>query len=219
MFLQVRKDKPMVKSNLVPNMQYARLASREQIERTAKALEKNGIHALIAENGEEAKNKLFENIPTDAEVFTATSRTLDTLGIPEEVNQRYNSVRSKLAGMNNQTQGREMVKLGATPEYTVGSVHAVTEDGTVVIASNTGSQLAGYAASAAHVVWVVGAQKIVPNLEEAIKRIYEYTLPLEDERALQTYGMNSNVSKLLIVHKEVMPGRTTLILVNENLGF
>jgi len=209
----------MVKSNLVPNMQYARLASREQIERTAKALEKNGIHALIAENGEEAKNKLFENIPTDAEVFTATSRTLDTLGIPEEVNQRYNSVRSKLAGMNNQTQGREMVKLGATPEYTVGSVHAVTEDGTVVIASNTGSQLAGYAASAAHVVWVVGAQKIVPNLEEAIKRIYEYTLPLEDERALQTYGMNSNVSKLLIVHKEVMPGRTTLILVNENLGF
>lgn len=209
----------MVKSNLVPNMQYARLASREQIERTAKALEKNGIHALIAENGEEAKNKLFENIPTDAEVFTATSRTLDTLGIPEEVNQRYNSVRSKLASMNNQTQGREMVKLGATPEYTVGSVHAVTEDGTVVIASNTGSQLAGYAASAAHVVWVVGAQKIVPNLEEAIKRIYEYTLPLEDERALQTYGMNSNVSKLLIVHKEVMPGRTTLILVNENLGF
>lgn len=209
----------MVKSNLVPNMQYARLASREQIERTAKALEKNGIHALIAENGEEAKNKLFENIPTDAEVFTATSRTLDTLGIPEEVNQRYNSVRSKLASMNNQTQGREMVKLGATPEYTVGSVHAVTEDGTVVIASNTGSQLAGYAASAAHVVWVVGAQKIVPNLEEAIKRIYEYTLPLEDERALQTYGMNSNVSKLLIVHKEVMPGRTTLILANENLGF
>ncbi|HOI99994.1 MAG TPA: LUD domain-containing protein [Anaerolineaceae bacterium] len=209
----------MVKSNLVPNMQYARLASREQIERTAKALEKNGIHTLIAENGEEAKNKLFESIPTGAEVFTATSRTLDTLDIPEGVNQRYNSVRSKLASMNNQTQGREMVKLGATPEYTVGSVHAVTEDGTVVIASNTGSQLAGYAASAAHVVWVVGAQKIVPNLEEAIKRIYEYTLPLEDERALQTYGMNSNVSKLLIVHKEVMPGRTTLILVNENLGF
>jgi hypothetical protein len=114
---------------------------------------------------------------------------------------------------------REMVKLGATPEYMVGSVHAVTEDGTVVIASNTGSQLAGYVASAAHVVWVVGVQKIVPNLDEAIKRIYEYTLPLEDERVLQAYGINSNVSKLLIVHKEVMPGRTTMILVKENLGF
>jgi len=101
----------------------------------------------------------------------------------------------------------------------VGSVHAVTEDGTVVIASNTGSQLAGYAASAAHVIWVVGAQKIVPNLDEAMKRIREYTYPLEDERALQVYGMNSNISKLLIVHREVMPGRTTMIIVKENLGF
>jgi hypothetical protein len=88
-----------------------------------------------------------------------------------------------------------------------------------VIASNTGSQLAGYAASAAHVIWVVGTQKIVPNLDEAMKRIYEYTLPLEDERILQAYGINSNVSKLLIVHKEITPGRTTLILVKEKLGF
>ncbi len=209
----------MAHSKLIPDQKYAALASDPQIDRTLKALEAHGIHALLAQNGSEAKQFVFENIPDGAEVFTATSRTLDTLGIPEEINQRYDSVRFKLASTDSKTQMREMVKLGATPEYMVGSVHAVTEDGTVVIASNTGSQLAGYVASAAHVVWVVGVQKIVPNLDEAIKRIYEYTLPLEDERVLQAYGINSNVSKLLIVHKEVMPGRTTMILVKENLGF
>jgi hypothetical protein len=121
--------------------------------------------------------------------------------------------------MDRQTQMREMIKMGAVPEYIIGSVHALTEDGTVVIASNTGSQLAGYAASAAHVIWVVGAQKTAPNLEAAMKRIREYTYPLEDERMLQAYGMNSNISKLLIVHREVTPGRITMILVKEKLGF
>jgi L-lactate utilization protein LutC len=207
------------KSKLVPNMTYAQLASDEQIERAVKALEANGIRVIVAANGEEAKQKLFELIPADAEVFTALSTTLDTLGVPTEVDKRYNSVRAKLASMDRATQNREMIKLGATPEWMVGSAHAVTEDGTVVIASNTGSQLAGYAAAAAHVVWVVGAQKIVPNLDEAFKRVNEYTYPCEDERMLQIYGKNSNISKWLIVHKEVMPNRAAMILVKENLGF
>jgi len=200
-------------------MAYARLASDEQIARAAEALAANGIRVLIAATGAEAKAKVLETIPAGAEVFTATSRTLDALGIPAEVDQRYDSVRVKLATLNPQTQMREMIKLGAVPEWIVGSVHAVTEDGTVVIASNTGSQLAGYVAAAAHVVWVVGAQKIVPNLDEAMRRVREYTYPLEDARALQVYGMNSSISKWLIVQREVMPGRTTMIIVKENLGF
>jgi len=209
----------MTQSKLTPNTAYAHLASDQQIERTARALEANGIHVIVAATGEEAKARLFETIPAGAEVFTGTSVTLDTLGIPAEVDQRYDSVRVKLFKMDRATQMREMIKMGAVPEWIVGSVHAVTEDGSVVIASNTGSQLAGYAASAAHVVWVVGAQKIVSSLDEAVKRIDEYTLPLEDERALKAYGMNSNVGNLLVVHREVMPGRTTMILVKENLGF
>lgn len=209
----------MTQSKLTPNMAYARLASDEQIARAAEALAANGIRVLIAATGAEAKAKVLETIPAGAEVFTATSRTLDALGIPAEVDQRYDSVRVKLATLNPQTQMREMIKLGAVPEWIVGSVHAVTEDGTVVIASNTGSQLAGYVAAAAHVVWVVGAQKIVPNLDEAMRRVREYTYPLEDARALQVYGMNSSISKWLIVQREVMPGRTTMIIVKENLGF
>jgi L-lactate utilization protein LutC len=206
-------------SKLTPNLAYAHLASDEQIDRAAKALEAHGIRVLIATNGEEAKAELFEAIPADAEVFTGSSRTLDMLGIPAEVDKRYNSVRAKLAMMNRQTQMREMIKLGATPEYIIGSVHAVTEDGTVVIASNTGSQLAGYAAGAAHVVWVVGSQKIVPTLDEAMKRVREYSYPMEDERLLQAVGKSSNIRKVLIVSSEAMPGRTTMIIVKEELGF
>lgn len=206
-------------SQLTPNMAYTRLASDEQIERAAKALEANQIRVFVTANGEEARAKVLEIIPSGAEVFTSSSRTLDSLGIPAEIDQRYDSVRVKLSKMDRAAQGREMIKMGAVPEWMVGSVHAVTEDGAVVIASNTGSQLAGYAASAEHVVWVVGAQKITPNLEEAMKRIREYSYPLEDERALQAYGMNSFISKLLIVYREAMPGRTTMVIVKENLGF
>ncbi len=209
----------MTERTLTVNPKYAQPASDEQIARTAQALEAHGFQVFVTANGKEASQKVFELIPAGAEVFTATSRTLDSLNIPAEVDQRYNSVRVRLAAMNPQTQMREMIKLGAVPDYMIGSVHAVTENGSVIIASNTGSQLAGYAASAAHVVWVVGIQKIVPDLEEAVKRVEEYCLPLEDQRAMQVYNMHSNVSKLLIVHREVMPGRTTIIFVKENLGF
>jgi L-lactate utilization protein LutB len=196
-------------------------ASDAQIERTLQALEANNIHAIVAENGAEAKKILMEIIPDGVEVFTSSSVTLNTLGITEEIDKsgRYDSVREKLALMDRKTQNREMMKLGATPEYMIGSVHAVTETGQVIIASKTGSQLAGYVAGAAHVIWVVGTQKIVPTLEDGMKRVEDYTLPLESARAFKAYGIYSSISKLLIVNKEFLPGRTTMILVKENLGF
>jgi hypothetical protein len=211
----------MVVAPLIQNNIFSTLASDAQIERTVKSLEANNIHAVVAENGADARTRLFEILPVDAEVFTSSSVTLNTLGIPDEINQsgRYNSVRAKLSMMDPKTQNRKMQKMGATPEYMVGSVQAVTETGSVIIASKTGSQLAGYASAAAHVIWVVGTQKIVLTLEDGLKRVTEYTLPLEDARAFKAYSIHSSINKLLIVHKEFIPGRTTMILVKENLGF
>ena len=208
-------------THLIETSKFAILASEPQIERTKKALEDNNIHVLVAENGADAKKKLFEIIPAGAEIFTSSSITLNTLGITEEIDEsgHYNSVRAKIALMDRKTQNREIQKLGSTPEYMIGSVHAVTETGHVIIASKTGSQLAGYAASAAHLIWVVGTQKIVPTLEDGMERIEEYTLLLENARALNTFGVESSIDKLLIVNREFMPGRTTMILVKENLGF
>ena len=208
-------------TTLTPNQVYANLASDEQIARTQQALEANGIHVIVAENGADAKKKLFDVLPAGAEVFIASSTTLNTLGVPEAIDQsgKYDSVRTKLSKLDPKTQGREMQKLGATPEYVLGSVHAVTESGNVIVASATGSQLGPYASTAAKVVWVVGAQKIVPNLDEGMKRLNEYTFPLEDARALKAYGVHSTIAKLLVVNREVIPGRITMIIVKENLGF
>lgn len=211
----------MITAPMLEVTDFSLLATDVQIERTILALNLNNIYAIVVENGVEAKKKLLEMIPVGAEVFTSTSTTLETLGINEEINQsgRYNSVRAKLDSMDRTTQNREMQKLGASPEYMIGSVHAVTETGRTIVASMTGSQLAGYAAGAANIIWVVGTQKIVPTLEEGRKRLEEYTLPLEDARAFKAYGMHSAINKLLIVNKEYMPGRTTMILVKENVGF
>lgn len=203
-------------------MDYSQLANEEIINNTKTALIANNLQVVIVENAEAAKNKVLEIVPEGAEVMTATSVTLTDTGIETALNDsgKYDSVKHKLSSMNRETQSGEMQKLGAAPEWIVGSVHAVTQDGKVVVASNTGSQLPGYTYGAQHVVWVVGTHKITKDLDDAMKRIYDYVLPLESERAIKAYGVEgSNVSKLFILNKEVNPQRITLIFVKEKLGF
>lgn len=205
---------------MVPNMKYAQLATDEQIQRTAQVLEGNGIHTLIAQNGEEAKRLFFELIPDGAEVFLGASLTLETLGITHEIDKsgRFDAVRPKLFAMNRETQAKEMRKLSASPDYAAGSVHAVTEDGHILIASATGSQLGPYVSGAGKVIWVVGAQKIVKDLNEGLKRIQEYSYPLEEERMQQRFKTHTNVSKILIFKREFRPNRVTMIIVKEQVG-
>jgi hypothetical protein len=196
---------------------FSELATDTQIERVVNALEANGIHAIIAENGEEARRIFFELIPEGAEVFLGASVTLETLGIKDEIDTsgRYEALRPKMFAMDRATQGREIRKLGGAPDYAAGSVHAVTEEGQVLIASNTGSQLGPYASGAGHVIWVVGAQKIVKDLNEGFRRINEYDLPLETEHMRQLYNAPTSVNKVLVVNREIRPNRTTMILVKE----
>ena len=215
------KESETTKYGLKVNWDFARLASNEQIERAAKALEENGIRVLIAEHGEEAEKLVFDLLLEGAEVFTASSQTLEQLGIPAELQQseQYELVREKLKKMDKETQQREMEEMGATPEYILGSVHAVTEDGQVLVASNTGSQLAPYVASAANVIWVVGAQKIVRDMDEAVRRIEEYAYHREDERLREAMGIPSGENKVLWINKEIRPGRVTMIIVKQELGY
>lgn len=196
------------------------VADREVIDRTIAALNTNGMDAFYAKDREEAKKKALSLINANGEVMTMTSVTLDELGIAKEINEsgKFDSVRKKfekLAGNK-----REMKKLGVAPEYTIGSVSALTEDGKLIIASNTGSQLAAEVYGADHVIFVVGANKIVENLDEGMKRVYEYVLPLESERARKAYGVpGSNVSKVLIISREIAPHRVSVVIVDDKLGF
>jgi L-lactate utilization protein LutC len=199
-----------------------KLADKNKVEKTVLALRQNGIEAFCVESSEEAKRKVLESIPQKAEVMNMTSVTIDSIGLSKEIMEsgKYDSVRKRLMSMDRKTQGNEMQKLGAAPEWVLGSVHAVTEQGQLLIASQSGSQLPAYAFGSSHVIWVIGAQKIVKNLDEGFKRIHEYVLPLESERARQAYGVpGSGVNKVLIVNKETKPGRLMVIFVNQALGF
>ncbi len=192
------------------------------IEKTIEALKANNIDAIVVDTGEQAKQKALELIPQGAEVMTMTSVTVDTIGLSKELNEsgKYAAVKPKLYALDPATQKREQKKLGTAPEYVVGSVHAVTQDGKVLVATNSGSQIPAYVYGSDHVIWIVGAHKITANLDEAMKRIEEYVLPLESERAHQAYGVpGSQISRLLITNKEPMPGRTTIIFVKEALGY
>lgn len=198
-------------------MDWNKIADRETIEKTIAVLRANGIEAELVETGADAKKRVLQLIPEGSQVLTMTSVTLEQTGIAEETNEsgRYDSVRQKLGAR----QDHEASKLRSAPDVAIGSVQAVTEDGHLIIASATGSQLPAYAYGAGKVIWVAGSQKIVKNVEQGLKRIYEYVLPLEDQRARKAYGVGSAVNKLLIFNKEGQKGRAHLILVNERLGF
>ena len=208
-------------STLIPNKEFTKLASDAQIERVAKALEANGMHALIAENGAEAKKMVLGLVPENAEVYTNQSKTLEKLGLFDEFDKsdRYNAVRPKVMSLDRKTQSNEIRKLRTIPDYIVGSVHAITEDGKVLISSFGGSQLGPYASGAAKVIWIVGAQKIVKDLNEGFRRIEEYSYPLEDARLLAAMGIHTAIGKTLIVNREVAPGRIMIVLVKEELGY
>ena len=208
-------------STLIPNKEFTKLASDAQIERVVKSLEANGMHTLIAESGAEAKNIVLGLVPENAEVYTNQSKTLEKLGLFDEFDKsdRYNAVRPKVMSLDRKTQSNEIRKLRTIPDYIVGSVHAITESGIVLVSSFGGSQLGPYASGAAKVIWVVGTQKLVSDLNEGLRRIEEYSYPLEDARLLAALGIHTAIGKTLIVNREVVPGRITIVLVKEELGY
>jgi hypothetical protein len=184
------------------------------------ALEEHGFSVEIVDDGDAARRAVLARIPTGSFVMTNTSVTLQETGIADAINDGgpYDSARKKMLALDFATQAQEMKAIAGQAEYALGSVHAVTRDGTLVIASASGSQLASYAWGATNVIFVVGVQKLVPTLEAAHERIYQHSLRLEDARAIAAYGQNSFVGKILEIHQE-LPGRTHIVLVRQSIGF
>jgi hypothetical protein len=201
--------------------QFGTVADDARVTRTAAALEANGIGVLLAADAAEAKRIVLDLIPEGSQVYHGASQTLEVSGITNEIEKsgRYDPIRPRIWSMDRQTQADEIRRLSSSPDVMLGSVHAVTETGALLAASMSGSQLGPYATGAGRVILVVGTQKIVSNLEEALRRIEEYAFPLEDARAQAAYGIHSGVNKVLIINREITPGRITVVLVDEALGF
>jgi hypothetical protein len=168
-----------------------------------------------------APTHIKDLIPEGASVFTGASETLRLSGIDEDINAggRYDAIRPRGLTMDRATQLAEIWRLMSTPDVIVGSVHAVTETGSLVVASASGSQLPGYAGAAARAIWIVGAQKVVPDLPSALRRVEDHCLPLENDRAMKVYGKPSALNRLLILNAEPEPGRGTVLLLREAIGY
>src|SRR5271170_8096639 len=205
----------------IPAIQYADAVPAERLERAAAALTAHGFAVEILDDAAAARIRITDLIPEGASVFTGASETLRLSGIDEDINNsgRYDAIRPRGQTMDRATQLAEIWRLMSTPDVIVGSVHAVTETGSLVIASASGSQLPGYAGGARHAIWIVGAQKVVPDLPTALRRVEDHCLPLESARAQVAYGSPSAINRLLILNAELHPGRGTVLLLREAIGF
>jgi LUD domain len=205
----------------IPAAAFTDPAPVERLERTAAALTAHGFAVEVLDGAAAARERVKELIPEGASVLTGASETLRLSGIDEDINAsgRYASVRAYGMTLDRAKDADEIRRLIASPDVAVGSVNAVTETGALVIASASGSQLPGYAGGAAHAIWVVGAQKVVPDLNTALRRIDDYVLPLESARVQVVYGGPSAVNRVLILHAEPHPGRGTVLLLRETIGF
>ena len=203
-----------------PNLEFERPADRPHLGRTAAALAGRGFNAQVADSAEHARQLVLEAIPEGAEVHLALSETLRELGVASEIDEsgRYDSVRSRLNALDRQTQSREMRKLGAAPDYIVGSAHAVTDDGEIIVGSGSGSQLGAYAYAGGNVILVIGHQKLVRDLDEGLRRVREYSLPKEYARMQHAGHPGSMLAKTLIIHQDPTD-RINVVLVPETLGF
>ena len=200
---------------------YTEPASAERIERAAAALAAHNFAVEILPDAAAARARVQELIPDGVTLFSAASQTLELSGIEQDLaaSERYDAIRSRARTMDRATQADQIRRMLAGPDLIVGSVCAVTETGSLVIASASGSQLTGYAGGSARTISVIGAQKVVPNLDTALRRVEEHCLPLENERALRVYGGPSAANRVLILNAEPHPGRSFVLLLREAIGF
>ena len=190
------------------------------MEKVAAALTANNIEAVLVRDGAEARQRVLERIPEGAEVHTARSKTMEDTGLYAELNEsgRYDALRPRYLKMDRRTQAGEIRKLMAAPDYMVGSVQALTEEGTLVVVSYAASQIGPYAAGAGQVLLVVGSQKIVPDFDTAMTRIRDHVFHYEDARLRSELGVGTKIAKVLQIRLESRPGRTTVFLVREPVG-
>jgi hypothetical protein len=195
-------------------------ATTERIDRVAEALGRNNIEAIVVGTGAEARERVLEMLPQGAEVHWGTSRTLEEIGLTPELlaEGRYDALRPRYLPMDRATQGREIRKLVAAPDFMLGSVQAITDDGALVVVSYSASQIGPYASGAGRVILVVGSQKIVADLDEGMRRAREHVQPYEDASLRNRIGVPTKLAKLLVIFEEPIPGRVTVILVREPVG-
>jgi hypothetical protein len=206
-------------------MEFDTPATKEVITTTIEALSARGITAEVVQTRPEALARLRALIPAGAAISTGASISLKEIGFEELLvsgSHPWKNLKAEYLAEKDPARQTLLRRQSTLADYYLGSVHAVSQTGEVVIASMTGSQISPYAYAARNVIWVVGAQKITPNLDEAVRRVREYVLPHEDKRLRDSTGgkMGSMIGKLLIFEREAafLGRKISLIFVAQKTG-
>jgi hypothetical protein len=203
---------------------WERLPDEETVGRTIAALKSRGISAEFVPSRQEALERVTRLVPSGAELMTASSKTLDEIGflaLLKSGKHQWTSLNDIVYGEKDPAKRAELRRRNVNVDYFLGSVHAITETGETIVASASGSQIPSYAFTSKNVIWVAGTQKIVPNLEEGLRRVREHSLNLEIARMNSLGFPGSMIAKILIVEREPaqLGRKVSMILVNEKLGF
>lgn len=203
---------------------YDTLASQESVRRTAEGLKARGFDPIMVEGKEEALEKIKELIPAGASVMNGSSTTLEEIGFIDYLKagaHGWNNLHEAIILEKDPAKQSELRKHSVVSDFYLGSVHALSETGEMVIASNTGSQLPHLVFTSPNLILVVGTHKITSTLADALKRLDDHVVPLEDARALKAYGVHTAKNKVVIMHGEnpMMGRKIHVLLVNEKLGF
>jgi hypothetical protein len=193
-----------------------------RVRRTFSAMGARGFGCLYVPNREAALETLFGLIPKGSAVAHGSSTTLEQIGFIGQLkgpSSGYRYMNAEWVAESDPAKRAKLrAKLSVEADYFLGSVQAVCETGESVGADASGSRQAFYVFGPPHVIWVAGINKIVPNLETGMRRVREVALPLEDRRMKALGASGSSIGKLVVYERE-RPGRTTLVLVGEALGF
>ncbi|OGI95019.1 hypothetical protein A2917_01400 [Candidatus Nomurabacteria bacterium RIFCSPLOWO2_01_FULL_42_17] len=205
-------------------MKYDQLATKEVVDKTIKALSARNTEAFMVESGSEALAKIKELIPKGASVMNGASVTLEQLGFVDflkEGKHGWNNLHEGIIAEKDPVKQAQLRKLAVLSDYYLGSVHALAQTGEFIIASNTGSQLPHIVFTSPNLIFVVSTKKIVPTLPDAMNRLYDYVIPLEDKHMKEKYGVGTAPNKIVTFNGEhqMMGRKIRMILVNEDLGF
>ena len=205
-------------------MDYNQLADKDIVSQTAKNLQLKGYQVFIVNSGNQALGKIMELIPENASVMNGTSVTLEQIGYLDFLESglhKWNDLHAKVNAENDPEKRNALRREAALSDFYLGSVHALSQSGEFIIASNTASQLPHIAFTSPNLIFVVSTKKIVPDIPSGLKRLEDHVFPLENERMKKLYKVGTNINKILIFRGEAkyLNRKITLILVNENLGF
>lgn len=205
-------------------MYYQILANDKQIKKTAKSLKSKGYETIVVENAVEALEEIKKAIPVDASIMNGSSTTLAQIGfvnLLKSSNHKWKNLNEVVLSENDPQKQANLRKQSLLSDYYIGSVHALCEDGTFIIASNTGSQLPHIVYSSQNLVFVVSTKKIVKDVAEGLARLEEHVVPLEDKRMKEAYGIGTNLNKIVVFRGEnpISARKIKIILIKEDLGF